>query len=43
MKPIFYIVFSNGENFRFASRFGARAFAAACKLAGYSAIIKPIL
>ncbi len=43
MKPLFYIVFSNGENFRFASRFGARAFAAACKLAGYSAVIKAVL
>jgi hypothetical protein len=43
MKPIFYIVFSRGDSYRFATRTMARAFAAACKLAGYPAIIKSIL
>lgn len=42
MKPIFYIVITGSDTYRFASRTVARAFAAACKIAGYNAIVKAI-
>ena len=42
MKPSFFIVITGQSNFRFSHRTTARAFAAACKLAGHSAIIKSV-
>jgi len=42
MKPVFYLVITGSDSYRFARRSTARAFAAACKLAGVSAIVKSI-
>ena len=42
MKPAFFIVITASDNFRFAHRATARAFCAACKLAGCPAILKSI-
>ena len=40
MKPAFFLVITGTSNFRFTHRATARAFCAACKMSGHSAVIK---
>jgi hypothetical protein len=43
MKPLFFLVITGADSYRFTSRAMARAFCAACRMAGHAAIVKSVL